>query len=87
MKINIFNSNLINTYKITEIEIYKPNNKGLSWVAANCNAWQLGGTGSYRCLEGWTHFDHLPLEIKQEVIKAGDDIACFDLERWNIEIE
>ena len=25
MKINIFNSNLINTYKITEVEIYKPN--------------------------------------------------------------
>lgn len=85
-KIKVFNKEYHNTYKLTHIEIYKPDNKGLSWVSCTCNAYQLGGTGYYGCLDGYIQFDKLPLAIKQEVIKA-DSRACLSLDQWNIEIE
>jgi hypothetical protein len=85
-KIKIFDKDYRETYKITHIEISKPNNKGLSLVCCTCNAYQLGGTGYYGCLDGYTQFDRLPLAIKQEVIKA-DNVACLSLDHWNIEIE
>ena len=90
-KIKVFNCVWKCNYKkVTDLLLYRPDNKGLSWCSGMCIAKKIGGTGEYQCFVGTVHFDRLPLEIKQEIIKASasiDDIATIDLKKWKIEID
>lgn len=87
-KIKVFNCVWKCNYrKVTDLWFYRPDNKGLSWCSGMCIAKKIGGTGEYQCFVGTVHYDCLPLEIKQRIIKAGDYIATVDLKKWKIEIE